>query len=89
MPRYVSDHAVATVEMLLVDYYTSGRRRHTYESIARRAGVSRATVARIAARVRRVIPTTADLEARIGALESRVADLEAALGPAKRLEGVA
>lgn len=76
MPRPTSEDRLATVRLLLIDYYASGRRRHTYESIARRAGVSRSTVGRVALDVRKVWPSLADLVARLDRLEHRVTELE-------------
>jgi hypothetical protein len=77
MARRVNPDAIATARMLLVDYYESGKRRYTFDSIARRARVSRSTVARLARKVREVLPTVTELLERIEALEWRVAALEA------------
>jgi hypothetical protein len=75
-PR-VNPDAIATARMLLADYYGSGKRKHTFDSIARRARVSRSTVARLARQVREVLPTVSELLERIDALELRLAALEA------------
>lgn len=77
MATRVDPDAISTARLLLVEYYTSGRRRHTFESIARRARISRSTVARLAREVRHALPTTVALLQRIEALERRVAALEA------------
>jgi methylphosphotriester-DNA--protein-cysteine methyltransferase len=76
MPRRVPPDAVATARHLLAEYYASGKRRHTFDSIARRAGVSRSTVARTAREVREVWPTITQLTDRIEQLEARLAALE-------------
>lgn len=76
MPRRVPPDSVATTRHLLAEYYASGKRRHTFDSIARRAGVSRSTVARAAREVREVWPTITVITRRIEELESRIADLE-------------
>jgi predicted nuclease with TOPRIM domain len=76
MAKRVDPDAIATVLRLLVDYYESGKRIHTFDSIAKRARVSRSTVARLARQVRKVLPTVSDLLKRIEALEQRVAALE-------------
>lgn len=76
MPKHVPADAIATARFLLTEYYASGKRRHTFDSIARRAGVSRSTVARTAREVREVWPTITALTARIDQLEARVAALE-------------
>jgi AraC-like DNA-binding protein len=67
---------VATTRHLLTEYYASGKRRHTFDSIARRAGISRSTVARTAREVREVWPTITDLTNRIEHLEARLVTLE-------------
>ena len=77
MSRRVNPDAVSTARLLLVEYYTSGRRRHTFDSIAKRAHVSRSTVARLAREVRVALPTVAQLLDRIEALEHRLSELEA------------
>ena len=77
MARRVNPDAVSTARLLLVEYYTSGRRRHTFDSIAKRARVSRSTVARLARDVRIALPTVAQLLERIEALEQRLNELEA------------
>lgn len=76
MAKRVDPDAMATVHRLLVDYYESGKRIHTFDSIAKRARVSRSTVARLARQVRKVLPTVSDLLKRIETLELRVAALE-------------
>ena len=76
MSRRVNPDAVSTARLLLVEYYTSGRRRHTFDSIAKREHVSRSTVARFAREVRVALPTVAQLLDRIEALEHRVGELE-------------
>jgi len=68
--------AIAAARLLLVEYYTSGKRRHTFESIAQRARISRSTVARLAREVRHALPTVVELLGRIQALEQRVTVLE-------------
>jgi DNA invertase Pin-like site-specific DNA recombinase len=77
MARRVNPDAIATARMLLVNYYESGKQGGTYDSIARRARVSRSTVARLARKVREVLPTVSELLERIETLELRVAVLEA------------
>lgn len=79
MPRKAPQEAVDAARALLVQYYASKRRRHTFDSIARRSGLSRATVARLAKDVREALPTVATLERRMKMLEDRVARLEARL----------
>ena len=76
MPRRVPPDAVATARHLLTEYYSSGKRRHTFDSIARRAGVSRSTVARTAREVREVWPTITALIGRIEDLEARITQFE-------------
>jgi len=76
MARRVNPDAISTARLLLVEYYTSGRRRHTFDSIARRAHVSRSTVARLASEVRVALPTVTQLLDRIEAVEQRVNELE-------------
>lgn len=76
MPRRVPPDSVATTRHLLTEYYASGKRRHTFDSIARRAGVSRSTVARTAREVREVWPTITTLTGRIEQLETRLHTLE-------------
>lgn len=76
MPRRVPPDSVATARHLLTEYYASGKRRHTFDSIARRAGVSRSTVARTAREVREVWPTITALTRRIEELESRITHIE-------------
>jgi len=76
MPRRVPPDAVSTTRHLLTEYYASGRRRHTFDSIAMRAGVSRSTVARTAREVREVWPTITELTARLERLETRLVLLE-------------
>lgn len=76
MPHRSSDHAVATARLLLMEYYESGRRSHTYESIARRSRLSRSTVARLAAEVRDVMPSMTEMQRRIEMLERRIDELE-------------
>lgn len=76
MPKRLSDDSIAIARHLLADYYASGKRRHTFDSIARRAGVSRSTVARTAREVREVWPTITALSQRIEHLETRIAALE-------------
>ena len=77
MAHRSSIHAVTTARLLLVEYYEGGRSRHTYESIARRSGLSRSTVARLAAEVRQVMPSMTEMIRRIEDLERRVNELEA------------
>jgi len=83
MSKRLSPESVATVRVLLLEYYSSGRRHHTYESIARRAGVSRSTVARAALEVRKVWPTVSELLEQMKALERRITVLEERLEPAR------
>jgi hypothetical protein len=82
MGRRAPDHAVDTARVLLVDYYSSGRRRHTFDSIASRSGLSRATVARLARDVRCALPTITSLECRLASLQLRVERLEGSSGRA-------
>ncbi len=87
MPRKSSPFAVDAARLLLVEYYTSMRTRHTYESIARRTGLSRATVARLAQQVRNALPTVTALERRIAELEQRVDRLEGRASPGGERQG--
>jgi hypothetical protein len=80
MARRVHPDKVSTARLLLVEYYTSGRRRHTFESIAKRAGVSRSTVAILAREIRNGLPTVTDLLRRIEDLERRLTMLETSSG---------
>lgn len=86
MPKVIDADALATVRLLLTEYYGSGKRRHTFDSIARRAGVSRSTVARLAREVRAVWPSAVELDRRLRVLEERVAVLEAAVQPNTTIE---
>lgn len=79
MPRRVHPDAVSQARHLLVDYYSCGKRRHTFDSIARRTGVSRSTVARLAREIRDALPTVTSLEQRITSLEREVERLTSRL----------
>jgi len=81
MARKAPEDAVDAARLLLVDYYTSMRRRHTFDSIARRTGLSRSTVARLAREVRQALPSLTSLQDRIEMLEHRLEKLEASLAP--------
>ena len=81
MPRRSSPEAIDAARLLLVEYYISQKRRYTLEWIARKTGLSRATVSRLAKPVRDALPTIIALQQRMEGLERRVEQLEL------RLEG--
>jgi uncharacterized protein YerC len=76
MGRRAPEESIDAARLLLVEYYTSKRTRHTFDSIARRSGLSRATVGRLAREVREALPTVQMLHHRIEQLEARIVRLE-------------
>ncbi len=86
MGRRAPEESIDAARLLLVEYYTSKRTRHTFDSIARRSGLSRATIGRLAREVREALPTIQMLQDRMDRLEARVERLEASQ---TRLEVVA
>jgi transcriptional regulator with XRE-family HTH domain len=81
MPRRSPSEAIDAARLLLVEYYVSQKRRYTLEWIARKTGLSRATVSRLAKSVRDALPTVTALQQQLEALERRIERLEG------RLEG--
>ena len=86
MARRVHPDKVSAARLLLIEYYTSDRRRHTLESIARRVGVSQSTVARLAREIRTGLPTVTHLLRRIEELERRLTRLESTERRAREID---